>query len=67
MLHALVDVYVPASLEYGNSVVREVLKVQDAIALNTSPRLVNANELTRSMLPVRLLSGPCFLEDIFGF
>lgn len=43
VLHALVHLYVPASLDYGNSVVREVMNVQDAIELNTSQSLVTAN------------------------
>ena len=43
VLHTLVNVYVPASLDYGNSVVREVINVQEAIELNATQSLVNAN------------------------
>ncbi|KAM0802040.1 hypothetical protein BDR22DRAFT_846297 [Usnea florida] len=43
VLHTLVNVYVPASLNYGNSPAQEVVNVQDAIELNTTQSLVNAN------------------------
>ena len=33
----------PESLDYGNSVVEEVIDVQDAIELNATASLVNAN------------------------
>ncbi len=38
----LTNVYLPATLDYGNSVVEEVRDVQDAIELSAAESLVNA-------------------------
>ncbi|KAL9135213.1 MAG: hypothetical protein Q9175_003597 [Cornicularia normoerica] len=43
IVHMLVNVYLPESLDYGNSVVEEVINVQDAVALNATESMVNAN------------------------
>lgn len=43
VVHMLANVYVPESLDYGNSVVEQVNDVQDAIELNATESLVNAN------------------------
>ena len=43
VLHTLVNLYVPASLDYGDNSVQEVINVQDAIELNATRSLVNAN------------------------
>lgn len=43
IVHMLVNVYLPESLDYGNSVVEEVNNVQDAVALNATESMVNAN------------------------
>lgn len=43
VVNMLAHVYVPESLDYGNSVVEEVIDVQDAIELNATASLVNAN------------------------
>lgn len=43
VVHMLAHVYVPGSLDFGNSVVKEVDGVQAAIELNATEGLVNAN------------------------
>ena len=43
VLHTFLNLYVPVTLDYGNNFVREVVNVQDAIGLNTTQSLVNAN------------------------
>lgn len=43
IVHMLANVYLPGSLDYGNSVVEQVNDVQDAIELNETESLVNAN------------------------
>lgn len=53
VLHTLVNVYVPATLDYGNSVVLPVINVQDAIDLNTTQSLVNANNYALYAASVR--------------
>ena len=43
VVRVLTHVYVPASLDHGNSVVEGANFVQDAIELNETESLVNAN------------------------